>query len=145
MMMEQAPYRQQREIAHKRFLRIGIDALVIALVALNWIATQLIARALGYPPFFMGRIVGRIYQPFAWWWWQYYWPHNAVRIGHSVIPLERAWSVCQHIVFYPAIAIVVVGGIISGLFLRTRGPADLHGSASWGNTGEASKADLLWR
>ena len=116
-MIEQAPHRMGRETPHRRFLRIGIDALVAALVLLNWVATQLVAAALSYPPFFMGRIVGRIYQPFAWWWWQYYWPHNSVQIGDSIIPLERAWTLCQHIVFYPAIAIVIVGGIISGLLL----------------------------
>jgi hypothetical protein len=143
-MIERAPHRVQRGSPQKRFLRIGIDALVVALVLLNWIATQLIASALRYPPFFMGRIIGHIYQPFAWWWWQYYWPHNSVQIGHSIIPLERAWTLCQHIVFYPAIAIVIVGGIISGLLLKSGGPADLHGSASWGDEAEAKKAEVLW-
>jgi hypothetical protein len=144
-MIEQAPHRKGRETAPRRFVRIGIDSLVVALVVLNWVATQLIAAALHYPPFFMGRIVGRIYQPFAWWLWQYHWPHNSVRIGHRIIPLERAWTLCQHIVFYPALAIVIAGGIISGLLLKTRGLADLHGSASWGDSADASKADLLWR
>jgi hypothetical protein len=142
-MIEQAPHRMGRETPHRRFLRIGIDALVAALVLLNWVATQLVAAALSYPPFFMGRIVGRIYQPFAWW-WQYYWPHNSVQIGHSIIPLDRAWSLCDRIVFYPAFAIVIVLGIISGLLLKSRGPADLHGSASWGDATEAKKVGLLW-
>ena len=143
-MIEQAPHRMGRETPHRRFLRIGIDALVAALVLLNWVATQLVAAVLSYPPFFMGRIVGRIYQPFAWWWWQYYWPHNLVQIGHSIIPLDRAWSLCDRIVFYPAVAIVIVFGIISGLLLKSRGPADLHGSASWGDGTEAKKVGLLW-
>ena len=98
-MIEQAPHRMGRETPHRRFLRIGIDTLVAALVLLNWVVTQLLAAALIYPPFFMGRIVGRIYQPFAWWWWQYYWPHNSVQIGHSIIPLDRAWRLCDRIVF----------------------------------------------
>jgi hypothetical protein len=143
-MIEQAPHRMGRETPHRRFIRLGIDALVVALVALNWLATQLVAAALHYPPFFMGRIMGHLYQPFAWWWWQYYWPRNSVQIGDSIIPLERAWTLCQHIVFYPAIAIVIVGGIISGLLLKSRGPADLHGSASWGDATEAKKVGLLW-
>jgi hypothetical protein len=143
-MIEQAPHRMGRETPHRRFLRIGIDVLVAALVLLNWVATQLVAAALSYPPFFMGRIVGRIYQPFAWWWWQYYWPHNSVQIGHSIIALDRAWSLCDRIVFYPAVAIVIVFGIISGLLLKSRGPADLHGSASWGDATEAKKVGLLW-
>jgi hypothetical protein len=143
MMIEQAPHRQQRESPHKRFLRIGIDALVMILVGLNWLATQLVAQALHYPPFFMGRIVGRLYQPFAWWWWQHYWPHNAVRIGRDVIPLERAWSLCDRIVFYPTIVLVVVGALISGLLLRARGPADLHGSATWANHAEVRRTGLL--
>jgi hypothetical protein len=143
-MIERAPHRMQRETPQKRFLRLGIDALVVALVLLNWIATQLIAGALHYPPFFMGRIVGHIYQPFAWWWWQYHWPHNSVQIGHSIIPLPRAWSLCDRIVFYPAIAIVIVGGLISGLLLKSRGSADVHGSAEWGDGAAAREADLLW-
>jgi hypothetical protein len=134
----------QRESAHRRFLRIGIDALVVGVVLLNWLATQLVAAALHYPPFFMGRIIGHLYQPFAWWWWQYHWPHNSVQIGHSIIPLERAWTLCHHIVFYPAIAILIVGGIISGLVLKSGRPADLHGSAQWGDGAAAGEADLLW-
>ena len=114
-MIEQAPHRMGRETPHRRFMRLGIDALVVALVALNWLATQLVAAALDYPPFFMGRIMGHLYQPFAWWWWQYYWPHNSVQIGHSIIPLDRAWSLCDRIVFYPAVVIVIVFGILSGL------------------------------
>jgi len=143
-MIEQAPHRMGRETAHRRFLRIGIDALVVALVALNWIATQLVAAALHYPPFFMGRIVGGIYQPFAWWWWQYHWPRNSVQLGHSIIPLERAWTLCHHIVFYPAISIVVIGAVVSGLLLKTRGAADLYGAAAWGEAADAKETDLLW-
>ena len=105
---------------------------MVALVLLNWLATQLVAAALHYPPFFMGCMIGHFYQPFAWWWWQYHWPHNSVQIGHSIIPLTRAWSLCDRIVFYPLIALVVVGGLISGLLLKRRGPADLHGSAAVG-------------
>ncbi len=143
-MIEQAPHRMQSESAHRRFLRIGIDLLVVALVLLNWLATQLVAAALHYPPFFMGTIVGHLYQPLAWWWWQYHWPHNSVQIGHSIIPLTRAWSLCDRIVFYPAIAMVILGGLISGLLLKQRGPADLHGSAEWGDTAEATKVGLIW-
>lgn len=144
-MIERAPHRMQRQSAQKRFLRLGIDAVVIGLVLLNWIATQLVASALRYPPFFMGRIIGPVYQPFAWWWWQYHWPHNAVQIGHSIIPLERAWTLCQHIVFYPAIAFLVAGGLISGLLFKGSGIADLHGSASWADTAEVRKVGLLLR
>lgn len=143
-MIERMPYRMQRESPQKRFLRLGIDALVVALVLLNWLATQLVASALRYPPFFMGRIIGPVYQPFAWWWWQYHWPHNAVQIGQNIIPLERAWTLCQHIVFYPAVGLVVAGGLISGLLFRGGGAADLHGSAEWGNEAEAKKARLSW-
>jgi hypothetical protein len=143
-MIEQAPHRMERESPHKRFLRIGIDALVVLLVALNWIATQLVALALHYPSFFMGHLFWHVYQPFAWWWWQYHWPHAAVRIGQHIIPLEKAWTLCHHIVFYPAIALVVIGGILSGLLMKWRGPADLHGSASWGDGADARKAGLLW-
>src|SRR6266481_10043227 len=85
-MIERAPHRMQRETPQKKFLRLGIDGLVGALVMLNWIATQLVAAALHYPPFFMGRILGRSYQPFAWWWWQYHWPHSSVEIGRNIIP-----------------------------------------------------------
>lgn len=133
-----------RETLHRRFLRLGIDAFVAGLVALNWLATQLVAAALHYPPFFMGRIIGHIYQPLAWWVWQYHWPHSSVQIGHAIIPLERAWRLCDRIVFYPAIAMVVIGALISGLLLKSRGPADLHGSASWGDATEAKKVGLLW-
>jgi hypothetical protein len=143
-MIEQAPHRMQRETPQRRFLRIGIDALVIVLVALNWMATQMVAAALRYPPFFTGRMIGRVYQPFAWWWWQHYWPHNAVQIGRQVIPLERAWTVCEHIVFYPTVALVLAGAIISGLLVKWRGAADLHGSAAWGDATEAREGDLLW-
>jgi hypothetical protein len=143
-MIERPPHRMQRETPQKKFLRLGIDGLVVALVMLNWIATQLVAAALHYPPFFMGRILGRIYQPFAWWWWQYHWPHSSVEIGRNIIPLERAWKLCDHIVFYPVIAILIVGGVISGLLLKSRGPADVHGSAEWGNELEAKEVKLLW-
>jgi hypothetical protein len=139
-----APHRMQSETPGRKFLRLGIDALVIVLVAVNWLATQLIAAGLHYPPFFMGRIVGHVYQPFAWWWWQYHWPHEAIRIGRQIIPLDRAWQAGDHIVFYPVIALVVGGAVISGLLHKTRGPADLHGSAEWGNELEARKAKLLW-
>jgi hypothetical protein len=71
-MIERAPHRMQRESPQKKFLRLGIDAPVVALVLLNWLATQLVAAALHYPPFFMGRIIGPVYQPFAWCWWQYH-------------------------------------------------------------------------
>lgn len=142
-MIEQAPHRMQRETPHKRFLRIGIDALVFALVALNWLATQLIAAALHYAPFLMGHLFGPLYQPFAWWWWQYHWPHAAVRIGRNVIHLERAWALCNHIVFYPLVALVVAGGLVSGLLMKWRGPADLHGSATWADRTEVKRAGLL--
>jgi hypothetical protein len=33
----------------------------VLLVLLNWIATQLVAAALHYPPFLMGRIIGHVY------------------------------------------------------------------------------------
>jgi hypothetical protein len=143
-MTERAPHRMQSETPIRKFLRLGIDALVILLVALNWLATQLIAAALHYPSFFMGRIVGHVYQPFAWWVWQYYWPHNAVQIGHQIIPLDRAWHACDRIVFYPVIALAVGGALISGVLHKARGPADLHGSAEWGNELEAKKVKLLW-
>jgi type IV secretion system protein VirD4 len=142
-MIEQAPHRMQRETLHRRFLRIGIDALVVLLVVLNWIATQLIALALHYPPFFMGRIVGHIYQPFAWWVWQYHWPHAAVRVGQNIIALEKAWTLCDHIVFYPAIALAAGGGLLSGLLLKLGGPADLHGSASWADATTVKATGLL--
>jgi hypothetical protein len=142
-MIEQAPHRMQRETPHKRFLRLAIDALVVLLALLNWIATQLVAAALHYPPFLMGRIIGHVYQPFAWWVWQYHWPHSAVRVGHDIISLERAWSLCQHIVFYPVIGFVIIGGLISGTLLKWRGPADLHGSASFGKTADLKKAGLI--
>jgi hypothetical protein len=142
-MIEQAPYRMQRETPHKRFMRIGIDSLVLLLIGLNWVATQVIASALHYPSFLMGRVFWHVYQPFAWWWWQYYWPHNNVRMGQRIISLEHAWSLCNHIVFYPLIALVVVGGFISGLLLKWRGLADLHGSASWADTAEVKRTELL--
>jgi|SRR5690242_3348296 hypothetical protein len=141
-MIEQAPHRIG-PTPYRRFLKIAMDTLVILLVVLNWIATQTIAAALHYPPFFMGRIAGHVYQPLAWWWWQYHWPRNAVRIGHQVIPLERAWAFGNHLVFYPVIALVVVGGMLSGLFLKWGGPADLHGSASFGETDDLKKAGLI--
>lgn len=142
-MIEQAPHRLQRETPQKRFLRIGINALVVAMVALNWIATQLIAAALRYPPFLMGRIVGPLYQPFAWWIWQYHWPHASVRVGHVIMPLAAAWTLCNHIVFYPLIALMVCGGIVSGLLLKRPGPADLHGSANFGRAEDLKKAKLI--
>ena len=144
MMVEQTPHRMGGESPLRRFLRIGIDGLVGMLGLLNWIATQLVASALRYPPFFMGRIVGHLYQPLAWWWWQYHWPHGAVRIGHNIISLQHAWDLCDRIVFYPIIALVIVGALISGLLLKSRGPADLHGSAEWGDGAAATKAKLLW-
>lgn len=144
MMIEQTPHHIGSESAHRRFLRIGVDGLVVVLTLLNWIATQLVAAALHYPAFFMGRIIGHLYQPFAWWWWQYHWPHGAVRIGHSVIPLTRAWSLCDRIVFYPIIGLVILGAIISGLLLKSRGAADVHGSASWGDGATAREAEVLW-
>ena len=64
-MIEQAPHRMGRETPHRRFLRIGIDTLVAALVLLNWVATQLVAAALSYPPFFMGRIMGHLLSAFC--------------------------------------------------------------------------------
>jgi hypothetical protein len=63
-MIEQAPHRPG-PTPYRRFLKIAIDTLVILLVVLNWIATQVIAAALHYPSFFMGRIIGHIYQPLA--------------------------------------------------------------------------------
>src|SRR5215469_14523699 len=141
-MTEHAPHRT-RAIPHRRFLKAGMDALVVLVVALNWMATQLIAAALHYPAFFMGRIAGHVYQPFAWLWGQYYWPHSALRIGHQIIPLERAWSLCDRMVFYPAAALVVIGGLLSALIMKWGGPADLHGSAAWADSVEIKRTGLL--
>jgi hypothetical protein len=71
-------------------------------VLLNWLVTQLVAAALHYPPFFMGRIIGQVYQPFAWWWWQYHWPRNAVhRAQHH--SFRAGLDAVPPIVFYPPI------------------------------------------
>jgi len=141
-MIEHAPHRT-RAIPHRRFFKAGMDALVALLVALNWVATQIIAAALHYPAFFMGRIAGHIYQPFAWLWWQHHWPHSALRLSHQIIPLERAWSLCDRIVFYPTVALVVIGGLMSALLMKWSGPADLHGSAAWADSAEVKRTGLL--
>jgi hypothetical protein len=143
MIIEHAPHRMGREAPYRRFVRIWIDTTVAALILLNWLATQLIAAAFFYPRFFMGRLVWHLYQPFAWWWWQYHWPHASVRIGHTSVPLAAAWSLCNHLVFYPLIVLAVIGGIISGWLLKRRGPADVHGSASFGQAEELRKAELI--
>jgi hypothetical protein len=141
-MNERAPHRLERSTQRDRFLRLWVDGLAILFIALNWAATQLVAYALRYPPFFMGRLFGHIYQPFAWWVWRYHWPHSGIRIGQQLLSLQGAWRLCAHIVFYPMIALVIVGAIPCLLLFGWSKPADLHGSASWGDSTEVRKAGL---
>lgn len=142
-MIEVTPHRIKQETSRHRFVRLGADALVVILVALNWLATQLIASVLHYPPFLTGRLFSFVYQPFAWFFWQYRWPHAAVRVGHYVVSLERCWTLCEHLVFYPVITLLVIGGLISGLLMRMDRTADLHGSAAWGGKADARRSGLL--
>jgi hypothetical protein len=141
-MTEQAPHRMQRLTPRQRFLRIGVDILVVVLVLLNWFATQLIAALLRYAPFLMGRLVGHVYQPFAWWWWWHHWPRGTVQIGHNLISLERVWRLCERIIFYPTGALLVVGGLAAVVLSKWGTPADLHGSASWADSAEVKRTGL---
>jgi hypothetical protein len=141
-MTEQAPHRLQRDTTGRRFLRYGSIGLVIAAVALNWWATQRAAVLIGFPP--TGRIVGHLYQPFTWWWWQHRWPSGfMVPVGNFGVPIEAIWKACEHVVIYPLLVLGVVGGIIGVLLNHQQPAADLHGSATWANVTEITKAKLL--
>src|SRR5262245_7909549 len=143
-MTEQTPYRLRRDTAGRSFLRYGSLALAICAVALNWWATQRAAAILGFPSNLNGRMVGHAYQPFAWWWWQHRWPSGfVVPVGDSGVPSESIWKACERVVIYPLLILGVIGGLIGAVLNRQQPPADLHGSASWANTSEIEKAELL--
>ena len=140
-MTEQAPHRMDGEGSQRRFLRMAIDALVLFEVALNWLATQLAAAVMHYPPVLMGRMFGRLYQPFAWWWWRFRWPQGAIRIGSHVNLLEPLWRICDGIILIPP---VVLGGIVAlaAWMLIKPQREDLHGAASWANLEEIKRSEL---
>lgn len=143
-MTEQTPYRLRHDSAGRSFLRYGSIGLAIAAVALNWWATQIVAAHLSFAPYLNGRIVGHLYQPFAWWWWQHRWPSGfVVPVGHFGVPIEATWKGCEHLVIYPLLALGVVGGLIGVLLNEQQAPPDLHGSASWADAAEIKKAGLL--
>jgi type IV secretory pathway TraG/TraD family ATPase VirD4 len=142
-MTEQTPYRQQRVSANSAHLRIGCIILAAGLVAFNWLATQWAAAVMRYPEFLNGRIVGLMYQPFAWYWWQHRWPHNVVQIGHRMILLSRVWTICERLVLFPLLALAGVGALYALIVMQPQQKADLHGSATWATTQEVEKAGLL--
>jgi hypothetical protein len=143
-MTEQTPYRLRRDTAGRRFLRYGSIALAISAVTLNWWVTQSVAAGFGFAPYLSGRMVGHLYQPFAWWWWQHRWPSGfMVPVGDFGVPIEMIWKRCEHLVIYPLFALGVVGGLIGVLLNHKQTPADLHGSASWADAAEIKKAGLL--
>lgn len=142
-MTEQNPHRRQDTGAQK-FLRYGSITLAVSAVALNWFATQRIAALIGYPVNLNGHIVGHLYQPFAWWWWAHRWPTGfVVPVGDFRVPIETIWKSCEHLVIYPLLAFGAIGGLIGALLNKKEAPADLHGSATWADTTEIKKAELL--
>jgi hypothetical protein len=143
-MTKQNPHRVERNSSVQKFLRYGSIVLAIAAVTLNWWATQRVAALLGFPLNLNGRIVGHLYQPFAWFWWQHRWPNGfMVPIGDFGIPIETIWKSCERVVIYPLLAVGVTGGLIGVLLSQKEARADLHGSATWADTAEIKKAGLL--
>jgi hypothetical protein len=141
-MTEQAPYRLNGRSSQQLFLRRASEGLVLGLVAINSLATQCAASALHYPPFLTGRIAGHLYQPFAWAWWQYRWPHSALQVGTRVVLLGPLWTACEHLVLYALLGLGALAGIASLFFMQPRAAADLHGSATWADAKEITKAGL---
>ena len=140
-MNEQTPHRIEGESSQRKFLRMAIDALVVMEVLLNWVATQLAAAVMHHPSTLMGRILGHLYQPFAWWWWRYHWPQGAVRYGNQVYLLEPLWRICDGIIVFPP---VVLGGIVALIAWMLIKPQqeDLHGSAQWADADEIKRIKL---
>jgi hypothetical protein len=109
---------------------------VISVIGLNWIATERAAAVMHYAPFLSGRLVAHVYQPFAWWSWEARWPHAALQVGRSIIPLQPIWHTCEYGVLGP---LLVMGGIavfISGILTKWRRTSDLHGTAGWARKSE---------
>jgi hypothetical protein len=142
-MIEQTPYRQQRETKGRKFLRIESEVLTVGLMVFNWFATQWAARVMYYPVFLDGRIVAHVYQPFAWFWWQHRWPHNTLRIGNRLVYLAPIWRTCEHTVIYPMLLVGGIAALCSLFLVQQRQPADLHGSATWASAAEIIEAGLL--
>lgn len=141
-MTEQAPYRQRGQDGRK-CLRIASEVLFVAMIALNWLATQYAATTMLYAPFLNGRIVAHVYQPFAWFWWQHYWPNNGLRIGNHIIWLAPMWRFCEHLAMYPMLALGGIALVTAVVLMQPHQAADLHGSASWASTEEIEQAGLL--
>lgn len=143
-MTEQTPYRLRCDTPGRRFLQYGSIGLAVWFVALNWWTTQSVAFQIGFPANLNGHIVGHLYQPFAWWVWAHRWPTGfLVPVGDFGVPIERIWKACERFVIYPSLVLGIIGGAIAALLNWQEPPADLHGSASWANTDDIQKAELL--
>jgi len=140
-MTEQAPYRQHEQNGRK-FVRTASELLFVGLIAFNWLATQRAAAAMHYAPFLSGRLIAHVYQPFGWWWWQYRWPHSGLQIGNRVIFLAPMWRVCEHLVIYPMLVLGGIAALFTLFLMKPHTPADLHGSATWADAREITKAGL---
>jgi hypothetical protein len=142
-MIERAPHRLEQGFTSRRLLRLGTKILAGGFIATNCLATQRAAAGMHYPAWLSGRLIGRVYQPFAWWGWMRSWPDGGVRIGSRIVALAPLWRSCEHLAVYPVLGFGILGALIAVLLNRRQAPADLHGSACWADTTEIKKAELL--
>lgn len=130
-MIEQNPYRLEKQSTNRKFVRLASEVLAIGFIATNWIATQHAAATMRYSRFLSGRLIGHLYQPFGWYWWAHEWPGILL------------WRSSEHVVIYSMLALSAIAGFCA-LFVMTPGQAaDLHGSARWAASAEIKKAGLL--
>lgn len=132
-MIEQTPYRLERQSGNRRFLRLASEVLAVGFVASNWVATQHAAAMMRFAPVLGGRLIGHLYQPFGWYWWAHQWPG-------ALTPISRS---CAHIVIYSMLVLGVLAGVCAVFVMSPRQAADLHGSARWADAAEIKKAGLL--
>lgn len=113
---------------------VGTILLVLAIIAVNAIATQFVAERLQYHPSLGAPFAGKFYQPFAWWSW-----------------MLKHYRFAEHtfnyafVIFAVGVLIVMLGYVLYvGMTTRSsRKHGDVHGTAHFARPEEIRESGLL--
>lgn len=113
---------------------VGTILLILAVIAVNAIATQFVAGRLQYHPSLGEPFAGRFYQPFAWWSWMF----SFYRVA------EHTFNYA-FIIFAVGVLVVMLGYVLYvGMTTRSsRKHGDVHGTAHFATPDEIRASGLL--